>query len=117
MSSQEICFLVDQALQLVFVLIAKLIIVMRPVLPIICIVMAWGLTALLLWNLVVTIRRSAASVRKLHSIPCAGCQYATRDYRLKCSVRPIEAFSEQAISCQDFEPIEASFQRSPSCPQ
>ena len=106
--------MIDQAFQLVFVLIARAIVQIRPVLPLICIVMAWGLTALLLWNLAVTVRRSAASVRKLHSIPCAGCRYATGDYRLKCSVRPIEAFSEQAISCQDFEPTEASFHPSPS---
>ncbi len=106
--------MVDQALQLIFVLLAKLIVEIRPVLPALCIIVAWGFTALLLWNLVVTVRRSAASVRRLHSIPCAGCQYATRDYRLKCSVHPIEAFSEQAINCHDFEPIEASFRPSPS---
>lgn len=106
--------MVDQALQLIFVLIAKFIVQIRPLLPVICIVMAWGFTALLLWNLVVTVRRSVESVRKLHSIPCAGCRYATCDYRLKCSVHPIEAFSEQAISCQDFEPVEAGFYRAPS---
>ncbi|MGB3296095.1 MAG: hypothetical protein WBB01_24180 [Phormidesmis sp.] len=104
----------DQVLQFVFVLIAKGIVEIRPLLPIICIVLAWGFTAMLLWNLVVTVRRSAAGIRKLHSIPCAGCQYSTCDYRLKCSVHPIEAFSEQAISCQDFEPVEASFHASPS---
>lgn len=106
--------MVDQALQLVFVLIAKLIVGARPLLPAVCIVLAWGFTALLLWNLVVAVRRSAASVRKLHSIPCAGCQYATRDYRLKCSVHPVEAFSEQAIDCRDFEPIETGFHPAPS---
>ena len=106
--------MIDQAFQLVFVLVARAIVEMRPVLPLICIAVAWGFTALLLWNLVVTVRRSAASVRKLHSVPCAGCRYATGDYRLKCSVRPIEAFSEEAISCQDFEPIEASYYPRPS---
>ena len=109
--------MIDQAFQLVFVLVAKAIVEMRPVLPLICIVVAWGFTALLLWNLAVTVRRSAASVRKLHSIPCASCRYATGDYRLKCSVCPIEAFSEQAIGCQDFEPVEASFHPQPSYPQ
>lgn len=44
-------------------------------------------------------------VKKMHQIPCANCAYFTGDYCLKCTLHPIEAMSEQAIACRDFEVI------------
>lgn len=86
----------------IFVLLAKLIIWIRPALPIICAALAWTITAMLILNVVAIARQGLVNARKMHRIPCANCLYATESYRLKCSVRPVEAFSEQAISCQDF---------------
>ena len=40
-------------------------------------------------------------VKKLHQIPCANCVYFTGDHRLKCTVDPIKAMTENAITkCQ-----------------
>ncbi|MGB3300742.1 MAG: hypothetical protein WBA76_20955 [Phormidesmis sp.] len=89
-------------MEFAFVLLAKLIVWIRPALPIICAALAWTITAMLILNVVAMVRQGLANVQKMHRIPCANCLYATDSYRLKCSVRPVEAFSEQAISCQDF---------------
>ncbi|MGI8936366.1 MAG: hypothetical protein ACR2FS_20075 [Phormidesmis sp.] len=96
--------MIDYALQLIFVLLARLVVLIRPLVPAVCMVLAWGTLALAAWTLVAAVRSALDNVRQMHQIPCARCCYATRDYRLKCSVRPVEAFSEQAIGCQDFEP-------------
>lgn len=93
-----------QVMQFAFVLLAKLIVWIRPAVPIICAAVAWTITAMLILGIVAMVRQGVANVRKMHRIPCANCRYATDSYRLKCSVRPVEAFSEQAISCQDFAP-------------
>lgn len=99
--------MIAQALQLVFVLVAKGIVLIRPLLPTVCLVLAWWITALVVWTLVAAVRSSVANVRQMHRIPCAQCRYATRDYHLKCPVRPVEAFSEQAIDCPDFASAES----------
>jgi RNA polymerase subunit RPABC4/transcription elongation factor Spt4 len=39
----------------------------------------------------------------MHQIPCANCQFFTRDYHLKCTVHPAQALTEEAIGCGDFE--------------
>ncbi len=90
--------------QSAFIFLARLVVWLRPALPIICAVLAWGIVAMLVLNLVAMVRQGLTSVREMHRIPCANCCYATENYRLKCSVRPVEAFSEQAINCQDFAP-------------
>lgn len=54
-------------------------------------------------SIVAMLKDGVANVRRMHRIPCANCRYATSDHRLKCSVHPSVAFSEAAISCQDFE--------------
>ena len=79
-------------IQVAFVLAAKFIVWIRPALPLICAAFAWLITAMLVLNIVSMVRQGAANVRKMHRIPCAGCLYATESYRLKCSVRPVEAF-------------------------
>jgi hypothetical protein len=40
----------------------------------------------------------------MHQIPCTGCQFFTDDYRLKCTVHPSKANTEEAIHCCDFQP-------------
>jgi hypothetical protein len=99
-AAQMMSYLTESA----FIFLARLILLIRPALPVICAVLAWSLVAMLVLNLVAMVRQGLTNVRKMHRIPCANCRYATENYRLKCSVRPIEAFSEQAISCQDFAP-------------
>ncbi|MEP0748961.1 hypothetical protein [Coleofasciculus sp. FACHB-125] len=41
----------------------------------------------------------------MHSVPCTNCRYFTGDYRLKCTVQPSIAQTEEAINCSDYRPI------------
>ncbi len=43
-------------------------------------------------------------VRGLHQIPCSRCAFFTADYRLKCTLYPGKARSEETIDCLDYEP-------------
>jgi hypothetical protein len=42
-------------------------------------------------------------LKRLHQIPCTHCAFFTGDYRLKCTVHPCKALSEEAIDCLDYE--------------
>lgn len=65
---------------------------------------SWSLIALFIWSLWRAGRDGVAQLQRLHQIPCAGCAFFTRDYRLKCTVHPVKALSEEAINCLDYEP-------------
>lgn len=95
--------LTDRLIEIFFTGLARCILWIQPALPVICATIAWGLVAAIALSLIATTRRSIANVRKLHQVPCSRCVFSTSDYRLKCSVHPTEAFSEQAIGCYDFE--------------
>ncbi len=56
------------------------------------------------WRIWLTFKKGTDYLKRLHQIPCHACEYFTNDYRLKCTVHPIKACSEQAIACIDFEP-------------
>lgn len=65
-------------------------------------VCAWSLIVLTIFSLWQTLQAGIKHVQKLHQIPCANCEYFTNDYRLKCTVNPIQACTEEAICCRDF---------------
>lgn len=69
-----------------------------------CCFCAIAMTLLFFWSVYVGLREGVTHVKRLHQIPCAGCEFFTGDYRLKCTVRPLDALSEDAIGCQDFQP-------------
>ncbi|MEM1395589.1 MAG: hypothetical protein AAF915_08985 [Cyanobacteria bacterium P01_D01_bin.50] len=48
-------------------------------------------------------KQGAEQLKKLHQIPCYKCDFFTNDYRLKCTVNPVIACSEEALGCIDFE--------------
>ncbi|MDJ0550029.1 hypothetical protein, partial [Microcystis sp. M49636_WE2] len=54
--------------------------------------------------LFLAVAQGRRQLQKLHRIPCSRCVFCTGDYRLKCAVHPMRAFSEEAIDCRDFEP-------------
>lgn len=108
MTEDREIFLLDHVFWLIFAAIAQSILWIRPLVPPICFCLAWGFSALVVWTLLSAIRSGVANAREMHRIPCARCRYATRDCHLKCSVHPIEAFSEKAVGCQDFDPTESS---------
>jgi len=95
--------LVDQVLRLSFVLLARFIIWVRPLLPAVCFVAVWSTIVLTVWNVIANFRQGVEKIKQLHRIPCADCDYATNSHYLKCSLHPYTAFSEDAIGCQDME--------------
>ncbi|MGD1913441.1 MAG: hypothetical protein ACFB2X_22170 [Rivularia sp. (in: cyanobacteria)] len=75
----------------------------RPFLVPICCVSAWVLVISAGWSMWSAARDSLAIAKKMHQIPCADCQYFTDDYRLKCTVKPSIANTEEAIECVDYQ--------------
>jgi hypothetical protein len=75
----------------------------EPFLVPICFVSAWAIVALVFWSIWRAIWDTAARARQLHQIPCAECQFFTKDYHLKCTVHPSMALTEQAIGCPDYQ--------------
>lgn len=71
----------------------------------------WGMLTLLSWRIWATLREGVDRLRTLHRIPCNRCLYCTGDYRLKCTVDPRAAFTEEAIDCRDFEPADRLIRR------
>lgn len=100
--------LTDRLIEHFFTALATLILWIQPAIPYICAFIAWSLVSAIAISLIATARRSIANLRKIHQIPCSRCAFSTSDYRLKCSVRPTEAFSETAINCLDFESKETT---------
>jgi hypothetical protein len=64
------------------------------------------------WRIWKTSQEAIAYLRRLHQIPCSRCTFFTGDYRLKCTVNPLCAMSEQAIYCRYFELKKDSFNKS-----
>ncbi|MCY7381791.1 MAG: hypothetical protein LH628_04225 [Microcoleus sp. CAN_BIN18] len=62
------------------------------------------LILLFLWSASLALREGFHQIKRLHQIPCSDCEFFTNDYRLKCTVRPCVACTEDAIGCTDFEP-------------
>jgi hypothetical protein len=76
----------------------------QPFSVVICFVCAWALVIIVSWGLWAAARDSVSAAKKMHQIPCTGCQFFTNDYHLKCTVRPYIANTEEAINCQDYQP-------------
>ncbi|MEM7713115.1 MAG: hypothetical protein AAF349_05965 [Cyanobacteria bacterium P01_A01_bin.68] len=75
----------------------------RPFLVPICFVCAWSLVILAAWSMWSAAKDGIATAQQMHQIPCTGCQYFTDDYRLKCTVNPSIANTEEAIECMDYQ--------------
>lgn len=87
-----------------FQLLYFLVHAIRPFLVPICFFCAWTLMILLASSFWAAFRDGATRVKQMHQIPCNGCQFFTGDYRLKCTVQPSIANSEDAIDCLDYQP-------------
>lgn len=85
-----------------FQILYPLIHAFQPVLASVCLVTAWTLVVLLIWTIWIAARDGIATVKHLHQIPCANCQFFTGNYILKCTVRPTSALTPEAIGCSDF---------------
>ena len=56
------------------------------------------------FSVISAFQQGSEKLKKLHQIPCYKCDFFTNDFRLKCTVNPIKACSEEALGCLDFEP-------------
>ncbi|MEH2149278.1 hypothetical protein [Nostoc sp.] len=87
-------------LKLIFFLIHGI----QPFLVPICFVVAWTVIILIVLSLCAAAQDSLTTAKQMHQIPCTGCQFFTDNYRLKCTVRPSIANTEEAIDCSDYQP-------------
>ncbi|MBD6617412.1 hypothetical protein FNW02_16645 [Komarekiella sp. 'clone 1'] len=85
-------------------LISFLIHGIQPFLIPICFIVAWTITILVVLSLWTAARDSVSTAKQMHQIPCTNCQFFTTDYRLKCTVHPSTANTEEAINCIDYQP-------------
>ena len=69
---------------------------------ILCVIFWSIIGGFILWKLSQGMDQGIHYVKKIHQIPCANCIYFTGDPRLKCTVDPIKALTENAIACGDF---------------
>jgi hypothetical protein len=70
----------------------------------VCMILVWTVLFSLSWFTWATLGAGWHHLRKLHQVPCDRCAFFTGDYRLKCTVHPYKAFTEEATHCIDFEP-------------
>lgn len=89
---------------MLFQILYYLVNAIRPFLVPICFVCAWSLVILAAWSMWSAAKDGIATAQQMHQIPCTGCQYFTDDYRLKCTVNPSIANTEEAIECTDYQP-------------
>ena len=76
---------------------------MLRLIPLLCPIAIWLVLLFFFTALFLAIAEAWVLLRKVHRIPCSRCVFCTGDYRLKCAVHPMRAFSEEAIDCRDFE--------------
>ncbi|MEL6229539.1 MAG: hypothetical protein AAFX51_07630 [Cyanobacteria bacterium J06636_28] len=103
-----------QLLQLVHVLLLYLMNWLQPYLGPICLVVAWSMVILGLWQVIAATRDGVQRAQTMHRIPCSNCSFFTNQAVLKCPLHPAQALSEEAIGCMDFEtanPTAAAYER------
>jgi hypothetical protein len=68
-----------------------------------CPVLIWLVLLGFFWAVCLAIQDGIYRLKRLHQIPCNRCIFYTGEYRLKCTVNPYRAFTEDAIACRDWE--------------
>lgn len=63
---------------------------------------AFSLLGIFGWSFISFIADAIAQAKRMHQIPCTRCRFFTGDYRLKCTINPSLANTEQAIGCGDY---------------
>ena len=74
---------------------------LKPVLIQLRFVAGYSLLGLVGWSLLGFARDIFNTAKKMHQIPCTKCRFFTGDHRLKCTVNPHVANTEEAIDCPD----------------
>jgi hypothetical protein len=76
---------------------------LSPLLVPLCFLSAWTILFLMASNLFFVLKDLAKNTQLMHRIPCSSCQFFVNDPRLKCTVRPQIANTEEAIDCYDYQ--------------
>ena len=79
--------------------------VFKPAILQLRIIGAYSLLGLVGWSLVSFAIDIVNTAKKMHQIPCTKCRFFTADHRLKCTVNPHIANTEEAIGCSDCQII------------
>jgi hypothetical protein len=82
--------------------LSRLIQEIQPWLVPLCVMFAWLFVVLLGLTIYGAINDTTARAKKMHQIPCSNCKFFTNDYRLKCTIHPLIANTEEAIDCKDY---------------
>lgn len=91
-------------IELIIYTIYQLVQLIQPILVPLCFLLAWVFIITLVWSVYSALKDTTERAQKMHQIPCTNCQFFTNDYRLKCTVQPRVANTEQAIDCSDYCP-------------
>jgi len=78
-----------------------------PAIPL-CPILIWVVLVGFFLAACLAVQDGIARLKRLHQIPCSRCAFFTGDYRLKCTVHPCKALSEDALNCLDYEPTPKS---------
>jgi hypothetical protein len=73
-----------------------------------CPMMIWLILVFFFTAIGLAVQEGWMRITRLHQIPCSRCTFSTGDYRLKCTVHPCQAFSEEAINCPDWKKVDCS---------
>lgn len=97
-----------QLLQLVHAILLYVMTWLQPYLGPICLVVAWSMVILGVWQVIAATRDGVQRAQTMHQIPCSDCSFFTNQAVLKCALHPTQALSEDAIGCKDFETANAT---------
>ncbi|MBD1875948.1 hypothetical protein H6F75_20920 [Nodosilinea sp. FACHB-131] len=64
----------------------------------------WFMVLVFVLAILLAVSDGVQRLRRLHQVPCFRCQYYTNSPYLKCPVRPLDAGSEAALCCTDYQP-------------
>ena len=78
---------------------------LKPLLLQLRVVGAFSILGLCSWSVISFVLDAIAQAKRMHQIPCTKCRFFTGDYRLKCTVNPSTANTEQAIGCGDYRQL------------
>lgn len=85
-----------------FAILYSLIKSIEPFLVPLCFLSAWLLSALVLLTVFGAAKDIVERSKQMHQIPCSDCQFFTNNHRLKCTVNPHIACTEEAVGCSDY---------------
>lgn len=67
-------------------------------------VLIWAVLLSFCLAILLAVDEGVQRLRQLHQVPCDRCRYHSGNPYLRCPVNPLDAFSQAAIHCPDYEP-------------